>query len=101
MYGFFSKVRYDFITWFKMFMIIMVSGGIAIQATLYPNYPFTEYGITMALSRALFAMFLTKIDDLDGGMLRGFFCLERNSQSISIICLTVESFQNMGVTFFF
>lgn len=53
----------------------MVSGGIAIQATLYPNYPFTEYGITMALSRALFAMFLTKIDDLDGGMLRGFFLL--------------------------
>lgn len=75
MYGFFSKVRYDFITWFKMFMIIMVSGGIAIQATLYPNYPFTEYGITMALSRALFAMFLTKIDDLDGGMLMGFFLL--------------------------
>lgn len=60
-------VRYDFITWFKMFMIIMVSGGIAIQATLYPNYPLSEYGLTMALSRALFAMFLTKIDDLDGG----------------------------------
>ncbi|XP_055996761.1 transient receptor potential cation channel subfamily M member-like 2 [Ostrea edulis] len=59
-------VRYDFITWFKMFLIIMISGGIAIQATLYPNYPFTEYGLTMAISRALFAMFLTKIDDLDG-----------------------------------
>ncbi|XP_061181386.1 transient receptor potential cation channel subfamily M member-like 2 [Saccostrea echinata] len=60
-------IRYDFITWFKMFLIIMVSGGIAIQATLYPNYPLSEYGITMAISRALFAMFLTKIDDLDGG----------------------------------
>lgn len=56
-----------------MFMIIMVSGGIAIQATLYPNYPLSEYGLTMALSRALFAMFLTKIDDLDGGIHRFFF----------------------------
>jgi hypothetical protein len=52
-----------------MFLIIMISGGIAIQATLYPNYPFTEYGLTMAISRALFAMFLTKIDDLNGELL--------------------------------
>nr|XP_022305861.1 transient receptor potential cation channel subfamily M member 1-like [Crassostrea virginica] len=89
-------VRYDFITWFKMFLIIMVSGGIAIQATLYPNYPFGEYGITMAISRALFAMFLTKIDDLDGGSSKchGFY----ENQTTSVCYDAAASFWNRNIT---
>ena len=49
-----------------MFLIVMVSGGITIHAVLYPSYPLNVDGVKKALARAFFAMFLTKIDDLDG-----------------------------------
>ncbi|XP_062585972.1 transient receptor potential cation channel subfamily M member 3-like [Saccostrea cucullata] len=89
-------IRHDFITWFKMFMIIMVSGGIAIQATLYPNYPLSEYGITMAISRALFAMFLTKIDDLDGGSPK---CTSFYDNQTTRVCYdAAASFWNRNIT---
>ena len=44
----------------------MVSGAVTIHSVLYPNYPLIADGIKRALARAFFAMFLTKIDDLDG-----------------------------------
>ncbi|ESO90589.1 hypothetical protein LOTGIDRAFT_175815 [Lottia gigantea] len=59
-------IRKDFLTWFRMFMIVMVSGGISIHASLYPNFPITVDALKKAFARAFFAMFLTKIDDLDG-----------------------------------
>lgn len=52
-------------TWLRMFLIFMFAGGITIQAVLYPNYYPLDESIIMALSRAFFGMFLTKIDDLD------------------------------------
>ncbi|XP_076098368.1 transient receptor potential cation channel subfamily M member-like 2 isoform X1 [Mytilus galloprovincialis] len=59
-------VKHDFLTWFRMYLIIMVSGAITMHAVLYPNFPLEPEGIRVALSRAFFAMFLTKIDDLEG-----------------------------------
>ncbi|XP_060064853.1 transient receptor potential cation channel subfamily M member-like 2 [Ylistrum balloti] len=59
-------IKKDFLTWMRMFVIIMVSGGVTIHAVLYPNYPFTMQGIKKALIRAFFAMFFTQIDDLEG-----------------------------------
>ncbi|XP_041360001.1 transient receptor potential cation channel subfamily M member-like 2 isoform X2 [Gigantopelta aegis] len=61
-----KMVRKDFSTWMRMFVIVMVSGGITIHAVLYPSYPLNVDGVKKALARAFFAMFLTKIDDLDG-----------------------------------
>ncbi|XP_048243432.1 transient receptor potential cation channel subfamily M member-like 2 [Haliotis rufescens] len=61
-----KMVRKDFMTWMRMFLIVMVAGGITIHAVLYPSYPLTQEGIKKALARAFFAMFLTKIDDLEG-----------------------------------
>ena len=60
------QITHDFLTWFRMFLIIMVSGAVTIHSVLYPNYPLIADGIKRALARAFFAMFLTKIDDLDG-----------------------------------
>lgn len=58
-------MKKDFVTWLRMFLIFMIAGGITIQAVLYPNYYPLDESIIMALSRAFFGMFLTKIDDLD------------------------------------
>lgn len=49
-----------------MFLIFMVSGGVTIQAILYPNYPLGKELIRRVITRPLFAMFLTQIDDLSG-----------------------------------
>ncbi|XP_062586024.1 transient receptor potential cation channel subfamily M member-like 2, partial [Saccostrea cucullata] len=65
MINFRIMMKKDFVTWFRMFLVFMIAGGITIQATLYPNFPASEEGIVSALSRAFFGMFLTKIDDLD------------------------------------
>ncbi|KAJ8305133.1 hypothetical protein KUTeg_017318 [Tegillarca granosa] len=46
-----SPVKVDFLTWMRLFLIVMVSGGITIQATLYPNYPFDLDAITRAMSQ--------------------------------------------------
>ena len=60
------QITHDFLTWFRMFLIIMVSGAVTIHAVLYPNYPLVFDSVKQSLARALFAMFLTKIDDLEG-----------------------------------
>ncbi|XP_064607847.1 transient receptor potential cation channel subfamily M member 4-like [Liolophura sinensis] len=59
-------IKKDFFTWFRMFLLFMISGAITIQAVIYPNYPFTWEMLRKAFSRALFALFLTQIHDLEG-----------------------------------
>ncbi|OWF47104.1 Transient receptor potential cation channel trpm [Mizuhopecten yessoensis] len=59
-------VKHDFVAFIRMFLIFLISGGVTIQAVLYPNYPLGYDLIKKVLTRPLFAMFLTKIDDLDG-----------------------------------
>ena len=60
------KIKFDFVAFIRMFLIFMVSGGVTIQAILYPNYPLGADLIKRVLTRPLFAMFLTQIGDLDG-----------------------------------
>ncbi|KAL5012942.1 hypothetical protein ScPMuIL_011493 [Solemya velum] len=59
-------IKNDFVAFIRMFLIFLISGGVTIQAVLYPNYPLGVDMIKRVLTRPLFAMFLTKIDDLDG-----------------------------------
>lgn len=59
-------VKHDFVAFIRMFLIFLISGGVTIQAVLYPNYPMGVHLIKRVLTRPLFAMFLTKIDDIDG-----------------------------------
>lgn len=49
-----------------MFLVFMISGGVTIQAILYPNYPLGIDIVKRVLTRPLFAMILTQIADLDG-----------------------------------
>lgn len=76
LFGF--QMKKDFVTWLRMFLIFMIAGGITIQAVLYPNYYPLDESIIMALSRAFFGMFLTKIDDLDSKFYSCMFPLQYN-----------------------
>ena len=60
------QIKYDFVDFIRMFLVFMISGGVTIQAILYPNYPLGIDLIKRVLTRPLFAMFLTQIADLDG-----------------------------------
>lgn len=59
-------IKYDFVDFIRMFLVFMISGGVTIQAILYPNYPLGIDLVKRVLTRPLFAMFLTQIADLDG-----------------------------------
>ncbi|XP_076076624.1 transient receptor potential cation channel subfamily M member-like 2 isoform X3 [Mytilus galloprovincialis] len=59
-------IRVDFVSFVRMFLIFMISGGVTIQAILYPNFPLGTELIKRVVTRPLFAMFLTQIHDLDG-----------------------------------
>ena len=49
-----------------MFLIFMIAGGVTIQAIIYPNWPIDWELIKRILTRPIYAMFLTQVDDLDG-----------------------------------
>ncbi|KAK3100700.1 hypothetical protein FSP39_023943 [Pinctada imbricata] len=59
-------IKGDFVVFVRMFLIFLFSGGVTIQAILYPNFPLTKELIRRVLTRPLFAMFLTEIGDLSG-----------------------------------
>ena len=46
--------------------MVLISGAVTIHAVIYPMYPFGVESVRTAFSRAIFGLFLTKIDDLDG-----------------------------------
>ena len=49
-----------------MFLIFMIAGGVTIQAILYPNWPMTGQLIKRVITRPIYSMFITPVDDLDG-----------------------------------
>jgi len=49
-----------------MFMIFMIVGGVTIQAILYPHWPFDKEMLRRIITRPLYAMFLTQVQDLEG-----------------------------------
>ena len=50
----------------RMFLIFMIAGGVTIQAVLYPHWPLTKELIKRVITRPIYAMFLTQVDDLSG-----------------------------------
>ncbi|XP_052825070.1 transient receptor potential cation channel subfamily M member 2 [Octopus bimaculoides] len=59
-------VKHDFVAFIRMFLIFLLAGGVTTQAVLYPNYPLGTQMLKNVLTRPLFALFLTQIQDLDG-----------------------------------
>ncbi|KAK7467859.1 hypothetical protein BaRGS_00036896 [Batillaria attramentaria] len=61
-------VRQDFINWMRLFLMVLVSGAITIQAVIYPSHPLNYVALRNAFKRGIFGLFLTEIDDLDGNV---------------------------------
>ncbi|KAL4230550.1 hypothetical protein ACF0H5_010931 [Mactra antiquata] len=59
-------VKHDFVAFVRMFLIFMIAGGVTIQATVYPNWPMSTSLIKRVITRPIYGMFLTQIDDLEG-----------------------------------
>ncbi|XP_076467609.1 transient receptor potential cation channel subfamily M member-like 2 [Babylonia areolata] len=60
------NTKRDFVIWLRTCILPIVAGGVAIHAVLYPSDTFGIPSVREALSRAIFGLFLTKIDDLEG-----------------------------------
>lgn len=56
----------DFVNFMRMTLLVIISGGIVIQALLYPDYPLTTELFRRTFHRAWFSLFLTPISDLEG-----------------------------------
>lgn len=56
----------DFKTWFKIYLIVAIAGGITVHAVIYPSAAVSEETFRRAFKRALFGIFLADISDLDG-----------------------------------
>jgi hypothetical protein len=63
---FILKVRIDFLTFLRMFIVFMAAGGITINAIVYPYYPLNSELIKRVFLRAFFGLFVTEKDDLSG-----------------------------------
>lgn len=59
-------VLVDFLNFMRMTMLVIISGGIVIQASLYPDYPLNTELFRRAFHRAWFSLFITPIDELQG-----------------------------------
>ena len=60
------QTKKDVIDWIRLFFMVLVSGAVTIHAVIYPSFPLSVESLRVAFSRAIFGLFLTKIDDLDG-----------------------------------
>ncbi|UYV70179.1 TRPM [Cordylochernes scorpioides] len=58
-------VLVDFYNFFRMTLIIMLSGGIAIHAVTYPDFPMTKEMLRRIFHQAWFTLFLTPIENLE------------------------------------
>ncbi|OWA49889.1 putative Transient receptor potential cation channel subfamily M member 3 [Hypsibius exemplaris] len=54
----------DFVVFLKMVLPFMIASAVAMQASLYPDYPIGWENIRMTFHRAFFALFLTPASDL-------------------------------------
>ncbi|GFS24681.1 transient receptor potential cation channel subfamily M member 2 [Elysia marginata] len=59
-------IRKDMINWLQLWLMWVISGGLAIQSVIYPAQPFSLDILGRALLRAILGIWLTEIDDLDG-----------------------------------
>lgn len=54
----------DFVDFMRMALVVIISGGVVMQALLYPDYDLTSKVIHQAFDRAWFSLFLTPTSDL-------------------------------------
>ena len=54
------------VNWIQLWTLWVISGGLAINAAIYPAQPFSLNTVARALLRATLGVWLTDIDDLDG-----------------------------------
>lgn len=54
----------DFVNFMRMALVIMISGGIVMQALLHPDMDVSMKVFSMAFHRAWFSLFLTPTADL-------------------------------------
>ncbi|XP_052285259.1 transient receptor potential cation channel subfamily M member-like 2 isoform X2 [Dreissena polymorpha] len=59
-------VNHDFVAFVRMFLIFLIVGGVTIQAVLYPHWPLGVELVKRIITRPMYAMFITQVDDLDG-----------------------------------
>lgn len=59
-------VLVDFVNFMRMTLLVIISGGIVIQAVLYPDYPLSAELFRRTFHRAWFSLFLTPISELEG-----------------------------------
>lgn len=58
-------VTVDFVNFMRMTLLVIISCGVVIHATIYPDYPLTSELFRRTFHRAWFSMFLTPIADLE------------------------------------
>ncbi|GFQ90467.1 protein ced-11, partial [Trichonephila clavata] len=59
-------VLVDFVNFMRMTLLVIISGGIVLQAVLYPDYPLSIELFRQTFHRAWFSLFLTPIGELEG-----------------------------------
>ncbi|GFT92083.1 protein ced-11 [Nephila pilipes] len=59
-------VLVDFVNFMRMTLLVIISGGIVLQAVLYPDYPLSIELFRQTFHRAWFSLFLTPIAELEG-----------------------------------
>jgi len=62
----FQQVKHDFVAFVRMFLIFMIVGGVTIQAVIYPHWPLSIELMKRIITRPIYGMFLTQVQDLDG-----------------------------------
>lgn len=66
LYRFKLMISVDFIHFMRMALILLISGGIVIQAILYPNTELSMDLFHTAFHRSAISLFLTPVDELTG-----------------------------------
>ncbi|OQR67438.1 transient receptor potential cation channel subfamily M member 1-like [Tropilaelaps mercedesae] len=85
-------VSQDFINFMRMALLVMISGGIAVQATMYPDHPWNWNLARMTVYRAVFSLFLTPVTEL--GDFKPPTCPRIDKSEYDDACLAVGPFAN-------
>ncbi|XP_022706113.1 transient receptor potential cation channel subfamily M member 2-like isoform X2 [Varroa jacobsoni] len=85
-------VSEDFINFMRMALLVMISGGIAVQAMMYPDHPWNWNLARMTVYRAVFSLFLTPVTEL--GDFKPAACPRLDRSEFDDECLAVGPYSN-------
>ena len=71
----------------RMALLVMISGGIAVQATMYPDHPWNWNLARMTIYRAVFSLFLTPVTEL--GDFKPVTCERLDKRGMDDACVAV------------